>query len=346
MTRIIRSLATYATLAIGIGGILVLLMAWNLPPFAGSIERTDNAYVQGQVTQLAPQLSGLVAEVAVTDFQTVHKGDILVKLDDRIYARKLAQAEANLAAANAALDANLQAQASARAQVASAKAGVASAQAALTNAKAQWDRKNLLKQKQIATQSEMDQAKATLDQAKASVDQAKASLQVAKEGLQSKVVNRRSLEAKVSAAEAAREQARINLDNTTITAPRDGTLGQVKVRIGQYVSPGSQLVALVPDQVWVIANYKETQLPGMRVGQKVSFTVDALNGERFTGVVEHFSPATGSQFSVIKPDNATGNFTKVAQRVPVRIAIDPGQNDINRLVPGLSVVASIDTKQS
>ncbi|TCT40359.1 HlyD family secretion protein [Martelella mediterranea] len=346
MTRIIRSLATYATLAIGIGGILVLLMAWNLPPFAGSIERTDNAYVQGQVTQLAPQLSGLVAEVAVSDFQTVHQGDILVKLDDRIYARKLAQAEANLAAANAALDANLQAQASARAQVASAKAGVASAQAALTNAKAQWDRKNLLKQKQIATQSEVDQAKATLDQAKASVDQAKASLQVAKEGLQSKVVNRRSLEAKVSAVEAAREQAKINLDNTTITAPRDGTLGQVKVRIGQYVSPGSQLVALVPDQVWVIANYKETQLPGMRVGQKVSFTVDALNGERFTGKIEHFSPATGSQFSVIKPDNATGNFTKVAQRVPVRIAIDPGQNDINRLVPGLSVVTSIDTKQS
>ncbi|AJY47592.1 HlyD family secretion protein [Martelella endophytica] len=346
MTRIIRSLSTYLTLAIGIAGIVALLFAWNLPPFAGSVERTDDAYVTGKVTLLSPQLSAIVTDVPVKDFQSVKKGDLIVRLDDRIYTQQLAQAEASLEAAKASLAANAQSQQTAKANIASAEAGVESARASLENAQSQWDRIERLQAKELSTGSDVDKAKAALDQAKSALSQANASVDVAKEALQTAIVNRRSLEANVSAAEASRELAAINLDNTRITAPFDGTLGQVKARSGQYVSAGSQLVALVPPDRWIIANYKETQLDGLREGQKVTFTVDALNGERFTGHIESFSPASGSQFSVITPDNATGNFTKVAQRVPVRIAIDPGQPDAEKLGPGLSVVTSIDTSQS
>ena len=346
MTRILRSFATYLTLAIGIAGIVALLFAWNLPPFDGSVERTDDAYVQGKVTLLSPQLSALVAEVPVTDFQTVRKGDLLVRLDDRIYSQQLAQAEASLRSAEAALDSNAQAQKTAKANISSAEAGVESAKASLENATSQWERMERLSAKELSTGSDMDKARATLDQAKAAVAQANAKVAVATEALQTTIVNRRALEASVAAAEAARSLAEINLENTKITAPRDGTLGQVKAREGQYVTAGARLVALVPDSRWVIANYKETQLSGMKPGQKVTFTVDALNGEAFTGHIESFSPASGSQFSVITPDNATGNFTKVAQRVPVRIVIDPDQNDAEKLAPGLSVIARVDTSQS
>ena len=344
MTRIFRSLSAYLTLAIGIGGIVTLLFAWNLPPFDGATERTDDAYIQGQVTLLSPQLSALVADVPVTDFQPVKEGDLLVRLDDRIYREQLAQAGASLKAAQAALDANAQAQKTAQANIGSAEAGVASAKASLENAQSQWERIERLKAKELSTGTDIDKARATLDQAKSALDQASAGVEVAKEALQTTIVNRRSLEANVAAAEASRALAQINLDNTRITAPRDGTLGQVKAREGQYVSPGTQLVALVPDNRWVIANYKETQLGGLKQGQKVTFTVDALDGETFTGRIESFSPASGSQFSVITPDNATGNFTKVAQRVPVRIAIDPGQPDLDKLVPGLSVVTRIEAQ--
>lgn len=161
------------------------------------------------------------------------------------------------------------------------------------------------------------------------------------------VVNRRSLEANVESAKATVRLAEIDLANTSITAPRDGTLGEVTGRVGQYVSVGTQIGSVVPDQVWVVANFKETQLAGMTAGQKVTFTVDALGHETFTGRIERFAPATGSEFSVIKADNATGNFTKVAQRIPVRIAIDTEQPLVtNRLVPGMSVIASVDLAQT
>ncbi len=343
MTRAIRSLATYVVFAIGILGILALLFAWNFPPFNFADARTDDAYVRGQVTRLSPQLSGIVADVPVKDFQPVKKGDLLVQIDDRIYARELAKAEAALSVARNALAGNTQAQETAKAQIEAASADVASAEAVLANATSQWERIRKLNEKQVATESSLETAKATLDQARASVARANAALDVASQSLKSTVIERETLKARLSSAEAARALAEINLENTRVTAPRDGTLGQIQVRAGQYVSAGSQLVSLVPKDVWVVANFKETQLPGMKVGQKVGFTVDALNGQRFTGHIERFSPAAGSEFAVIKADNATGNFTKVAQRVPVRITIDPGQENVERLVPGLSVVAKVET---
>ncbi len=147
----------------------------------------------------------------------------------------------------------------------------------------------------------------------------------------------------MAGAEAQVHLAEIDLKNTRIEAPEDGRLGEVGARLGQYVAPGTQLMALVPKRTWVVANFKETQLSGMKVGQPVSFTVDALGHARLNGRIERFAPATGWEFSVLRPDNATGNFTKVAQRLPVRIAIDAGQALAEKLSPGMSVVVSIDT---
>jgi multidrug resistance efflux pump len=174
--------------------------------------------------------------------------------------------------------------------------------------------------------------------------QAQAAVEVSRQELASTLVNRQSLEAAVQGAQAAVRLAEIDLQNTRITAPQDGQLGEVGARIGQYVAAGTQLLTLVPDRIWVVANFKETQLPGMQVGQPVTFTVDALQHAQLRGRIERFSPAAGSEFSVIRTDNATGNFTKVVQRIPVRISIDPQQELSERLVPGMSVVVSVDTK--
>jgi len=190
---------------------------------------------------------------------------------------------------------------------------------------------------------ERDAARAARAQAVAGRDQARASLEIARQNLRSVGVSRASLEAAVANAEAQVRLAEIDLSNTRILAPRDGQLGQVTVRQGAFVNAGAQLTALVPNTLWVIANMKETQMANVRLGQPVRFTVDALNNAELRGHVERIAPATGSEFSVITPDNATGNFVKIAQRIPVRISIDPNQPLAQHLRPGMSVVATVDT---
>ncbi|MEZ2406706.1 HlyD family secretion protein [Bosea sp. RCC_152_1] len=343
MTRLFRSLSTYIALAIGLAGLALVLYAWRLPPFASAIETTENAYVRGQVTVIAPQLAGYVAEVPVQDFATVKQGDLLLRIDDRIFAQKLEQARAGLAAQRAGLANSDQARATAEARLRAAVANVASAEAALRTAEANWGRIEPLRERGVVNQTSTDQSQQALDQARASLTANNAAAEVARQDIQTAIVNRQSLIAAVEGAEAAVHLAEIDLINTRILAPQDGRLGEVSARLGQYVSAGTQLMALVPAQVWVIANFKETQLAGMRVGQPVSFTVDALRHAKLSGHIERFSPAAGSEFSVIRPDNATGNFIKIAQRVPVRIAIDPGQPLAEQLTPGMSVVVSVDT---
>lgn len=345
MTSVFRSLATYIALAVGVAGVLVVLYAWQLPPFRGSVETTNDAYVRGQVTLLSPQLAGYLVEVPVQDYQKVRKGDLIVRIDDRIYRQKLEQAKATLATAEASLANSEQSRKSAEAKIVSAKAAVESAQAAFNAAKTARERTESLLKSNISTQSDFEKAQATYDQAEAAVHQAQAAELVAEQDLNTIVVSRRSLEATVESAKAAVELADIDLQNTHIVAPQDGTLGEVTGRVGQYVSAGTQIASIVPDRVWVVANFKEGQLDQMRPGQQVRFTVDALGHQAFTGRIERFAPATGSEFSVIKSDNATGNFTKIAQRIPVRIAIDAEQPLIDRLVPGMSVVASVDVAQ-
>lgn len=331
--------AVVAVFAVGL-----VLYAWRLPPFTGHIQRTDNAYVRGQVTIISPQVSGYVTAVPVQDFQTVQQGQLLAQVDDRTYRQRLEQAEAALHSAEAALSNSTQTQASARGTVAQQRAAIAAAQATLTRAQADADRARTLKAGGWVSQSNVDIAVAALRSAQAQLAQAQAAEGVAQTGVTSAVVNRDSLAAAVENARAAVRLAQIDLANTRIVAPRSGRLGEVGVRQGQYVTAGSQLMGLVPDVVWVTANMKETQMRDIRVGQPVEITVDALGGQTLRGRVERIAPAAGSEFSVIRPDNATGNFTKVAQRIPVRIRLDPGQPGMDRLAPGMSVVATVDTR--
>ncbi|MET0430620.1 MAG: HlyD family secretion protein [Microvirga sp.] len=344
MVKIFRSTATLVALVIGISGAALVLYAWRLPPFTSSVEATDNAYVRGQITIVSPQLAGYIAEVAVQDFQRVRAGQLLARIDDRIFQQKLEQARATLAAQKAALANSEQTRRSNEARIRASEAQVDSAKAALTAAEANWERIEPLLSRGVTTQKDADQARANLDQAKAGLSQTQAAVEVARQDLAATVVNRSSLEAAVQGAEAVVHLAEIDLQNTRIVAPQDGRLGEIGARVGQYVSAGTQLLAVVPEKIWVVANFKETQLARMKVGQPVTFKVDALEHAGLSGHIEQFSPAAGSEFSVLKADNATGNFTKVAQRVPVRIAIDPDQTLAGRLTPGMSVVVSVDTK--
>ena len=331
--------------AIAIAGVLIVLYAWNLPPFRSTLQSTENALVRGQVTIISPQLSGYVVEVRVQDFQHVKQGELLMRIDERIPTQRLAQARAELANCQAALANFAQSQSSARATIAQNQALLASNEAQARRAQADLRRVEQLAADGSLSARELDAARATQAQASASRDQSRAAIEIARQNLRSVDVNRAALEAAVANAEAAVKLAEIDLANTRITAPRDGQLGQVTVRLGAFVNAGAQLTALVPDTMWVIANMKETQMANVAVGQPVTFSVDALGNARLRGHVERISPATGSEFSVIAPDNATGNFVKIAQRIPVRISIDPNQPLAARLRPGMSVVTTIDTAQ-
>lgn len=329
--------------AVALAGVLIVLYAWQLPPFTSAIESTENAQVKGQVTVISPQLSGYVFEVAVRDFQFVKQGDLLVRLDDRIYQQRLEQALAQRATQQAALANNQQQERSAQATIAQRQAGIGDSQAQAQKAAADLRRNQALITDGSIAQRDLDVTRAANAQARAAVEQAKAALEIARQDLRSVVVNRQSLKAAVANAEAAVQLARIDLANTRITAPRDGQLGQIGVKLGAWVNSGAQLMALVPDTLWVIANMKETQMADLRVGQPVRFTVDALDHAALTGKVERVSPATGSEFALLQSDNATGNFVKIAQRIPVRISIDPDQRAAERLRPGMSVVVSVNT---
>ncbi|CRM12794.1 MULTISPECIES: HlyD family secretion protein [Pseudomonas] len=339
----VRILSSLGFAAVAIVGVLIVLYAWQLPPFSSAVETTENALVRGQVTIIGPQLSGYVFEVPVQDFQYVKAGDLLVRLDDRIYKQRLDQALAQLAVQKASLANVVQQRNSAEATIKLRQAALVDSQAQARKSTADLRRNEELISDGSVSKRELDVTRAANAQTVAAVAQAQASLEIARQDLQTVIVNRGSLEAAVASAEAAVELARIDLSNTRITAPRDGQLGQIGVRLGAYVNSGAQLMALVPKQLWVIANMKETQMDNVQVGQPVTFTVDALNHRRFHGTVQHISPATGSEFSLLQADNATGNFVKIAQRVPVRITVDPDQAESERLRPGLSVVVSIDT---
>lgn len=324
-------------------GLTLILRAWQLWPFNSSRMHTDDAYVRGQVTVLAPQVGGYVTEVLVSDFDHVRQGQPLLRIDDRIYRQKLEQAEAALADAHAQLANSDQSQAQGLAQIASARANLSAGQAEQRRSRAELQRYETLAAQQLVSSSDRDKLRAGTQAATAGVAQSQAAIRIAEENLAATRVARQGLEAKVAGAEAALELARIDLDNTVIRAPRDGQLSEATVRLGQYVTAGSQLLFLVPDALWVVANYKEGQTWKMAIGQPATFSVDAFQGQRLHGHVEQIAPATGSEFAVLKPDNASGNFTKVVQRLPVRIAIDPGQPLAARLRPGMSVVVEVDT---
>lgn len=331
-------------IAVAVLAILAILYAWNLPPFAGLSEETDNAYVRGRVTIISPQVSGYVTNVAVQDFAEVKAGQVLATIDDRIYRARVAQAEANVAAQQASLANSAQAQKSREVATESQNAGVANAQAQLAKAEADMRRARALVADGSISTREFDQTRATLLAAQAGVQQARASRAIGTQDVRTVVVGRAGLEAAVASAKAQLRLAQIDLDNTIIRAPADGQLSEIGVRQGAYVTAGTQLLSIVPHHVWVIANFKEAQTRDMAIGQPVRFRVDALGGAELTGRIENLSPAAGSEFAVLKADNATGNFVKVAQRIAVRIAIDRDQARAKRLRPGMSVEVSVNTR--
>jgi multidrug resistance efflux pump len=324
-------------------GVVAILYAWQLWPFSGRVAVTENAYVRGQITVLAPQVNGYVTEVLVQDFEQVARGQPLVRIDDRQYRQLVEQRRAELAAQRFELENLEQTLASNRATLESRRAELSSAEAERQRALADEKRVNELAERGSVSIRERDQIRASARAAAANVKQARAAIAIAEQTLKASDVSRGGLQAQVEIAEATLKRAQIDLDNTVIEAPRDGQVSEVTVRQGQYVSAGSQLLYLVPEQLWVIANYKETQTFAMRPGQPVTIEVDALDGARLRGRIQRLAPATGSEFSVLRPDNATGNFTKVVQRIPVRISIDPDQPLSQRLRPGLSVVTYVDT---
>lgn len=328
-----------------LGGVLLVLFAWRLPPFNTGEQSTDNAYVRGYVTTISPRLDGYVTEVLVKDFMPVKAGQTLVVIDDRNYRQAVEQAQAELAAQKANLANSEQQHRRGEANISLVGAGERSARAALAKAQADYNRAAPLVEQGWLAPTELDRLRLAVQQAEASVAEAQAQGRVASEDLSSVGVNRAALEANVERAQAALKLAEINLSNTRITAPTDGRVGEVGVRVGQYVAPGTQLMGLVSQEVWITANFKETQVQGLKVGEPARIRVDALPGVTLNGRVERIGPATGSEFAVIKPDNATGNFTKVVQRLPVRIALEPNQEAAARLRPGMSAVVSINTRR-
>lgn len=326
-------------------GIMLILNTWKLPPFRSAFVSTDNAYIRGQTTIISPQVTGYVTKVYVQDFDNVQAGQPLIQIDDRIYRQKVDAAEAGINMQNSTLANFDQNRHSKEATLTSRQADIANAKAQLQRAEADMQRVNSLVAEGSLSLRERDQTLATLKQAQTSVTVAQAQYKVAEEDLKSTFVGKKGLEANVNNAKAQLGLAQIDLSNTIVRAPEAGQLSEISVKNGQLVNAGTQLMFLVPQKKWIVANFKEAQTTNIRLGQPAWFQVDALNGAKIKGVVEKISPAAGSEFSAIKPDTTTGNFVKVPQRIAVRIRIDDKDKLFSRLRPGMSVVVTIDTSK-
>jgi membrane fusion protein (multidrug efflux system) len=360
-------------LVIMVAATVVTTIMWNWNAWEGGrIDQvTDDAYVRGDLTPLGTKVAGIVKEVTVSDFQQVHKGDPLVELEDDDYRAQVAQATAAVESANAAILNNRRQQELQDARTARALAGIDQANAQIAAAQGAEDaiqadvvRTQKERQRQEAllltssstpqkveqVVAEQQRYTAQLASRKADLDQAKAMLRSNQDAVETEKRTKAVLEsqqiqlfADLHAKEAALTVAKVDLGYTKITAPSEGSVGERQVRPGQLVSPGTQVIPFVSNMKWVQANYRETQLTNVKVGDPADVRIDEYPGKIFHGRVIDIAPASGSQFALLPPDNATGNFTKVVQRVPVKIALDDS-NVATILRPGLSVVATVRTK--
>ncbi|MBL6457900.1 HlyD family secretion protein [Belnapia sp. T6] len=340
--RLLRwPLLALALLALAIGANWWLLVGrW--------MESTDNAYVQGDIAVLAPRIEGHVAAIRVADHQRVSAGDALIELDGGLWRARLAEAEATLAETRAAIATNRQQLAQQRAQIESAEAQLEQARAEQVRALGEARRAGELVGAGWTSRQANERAVADQRKADSAVAAALAQLSVARQQLDVLEAMQAQQEARRDQAAAAVERARIDLGNTVIRAPFDGITGNRAAQLGQFVRTGQQLIAVAPppERQWVTANFKETQLPRFRPGQPVRLKVDAFPGLVLQGRVESLAPATGALFSLLPPENATGNFTKIVQRVPVRLALDgEAAAKLALLRPGLSVAAEVDTRE-
>jgi len=328
------------------GGLAAVVMInWNRWVGDAGPQWTDDASIEADLTPLSAQVAGRISALPVNDFEHVRAGQLLAQIDDAPFRAQLAQAEANVAAAEAAI-ANLKAQELLQAaNIASAEAQVEGSRAtALRNHLEAERQRRLLATKVVGTEQAVEQADAAAQLSDAQVIGAAAALQAAQRQLDVQHTQERQLDANLKAAEAMRDLAQINLGYTRITSPTDGMVGQRRVYPGQYVGVGTQVISVVPlAHLYVIADYKETQLTNLRVGQPAEIRIDTFPGVVLHGHVESWSPATGSEFALLPPDNATGNFTKVVQRIPVKLALDDDGGLGDRLRPGMSVETTIHT---
>ena len=351
--------------------VVTITRNWNAWE-GGRIEQvTDDAFVRGDVTPLSTKVAGIVKEVRVSDYQQVQKGDLLVALEDDDYSAQVAQAAAAVEAAKAAIENNRRQRDLQDARIERALAGIDQANAEINAAESgeeavradvvrtqkERKRQEALLLTSSSTQQKVEQVVADEQRFAAQLSAREADLAQARAALQS---NERAAEAErrtksvlesqdlqliadLHAKEAALVVAKVNLGYTRIAAPENGTVGERQVRVGQLVSPGTQVIAFVSNTKWVQANYRETQLTNMKVGDQAELRIDTYPGKVFFGRVIEIAPASGSQFALLPPDNATGNYTKVVQRIPVKISFDDASAAM-ALRPGLSVIATIRTK--
>ncbi|HVJ43062.1 MAG TPA: HlyD family secretion protein [Dongiaceae bacterium] len=307
------------------------------------LESTDNAYVQADISPIAPQIDGFIAKVEVGDNQVVKAGDVLVRIDDPDFVARRDRADAAVATARAniaTLDSQIGYQQS---RIAQADAQLEAANAEQRRAQQQFDRYAKLVDDKVISHQEYDDAQATLTKGKADVIRSAAAITAEKAQLTVIQAERNESEQKLHEATAQARLAAQDLEKTVIRAPIDGVIGNRNVRVGNYVHAGNQLLSIVPNEVYVVANFKETQLTHMKVGQRVEIDVDAYPGVAISGEVQSFAPASGALFSLLPPENATGNFTKIVQRLPVRIKV-PAQTLLQGLLrPGLSVESTVNT---
>jgi membrane fusion protein (multidrug efflux system) len=352
---------------------LLFGVAGHLTGWQGSRseQETDDAYLKADMTPLSTRISGTVRKVNVGDYQSVQAGQTLIELDDEDYQATLDQAQAALAASKAALEDNQAAKRIQDAQIEVATAGVVQAQAEINAAKAgiastspefdrslaELHRQQALFDTKAATHQQLEAATAQegqliglIDARKADLARAEGALSASQSQLEAAKREREGLNTKddvykadIEAKKAAIVVAQVNLAYTRIAAPAAGTVGERHVLAGQLVAPGTQVIDLVQTDVWVQANFKETQLMNMRVGDLADIRIDTFPDRVFHGKVDQLAPASGSQFALLPPDNATGNFTKVVQRVPVKIVLLPEQPDLDRLRPGFSAVVTVHT---
>ncbi|MCP9627111.1 HlyD family secretion protein [Rhodopseudomonas palustris] len=330
--------------AIAIAFVVLATLRWDIWIGHRAVQSTDDAYIRAQTTRLSSRVAGEVKAVAVNDFQRVKAGDLLLQIDPADYEAQLAQAEAGVVGAQAALD-NLANQIELQyATIAQAEAQRVSAEAQEVEAGQELARQKTLSQSEAGTRQRLEQAIAA--QAKAQADVKASRAVIAAQTHQLEVLNgtKKQRAADLAGAKATRDAAALKLSYTRIAAPFDGVVSERQVQPGDYVNIGTYLISVVPlPDVYVVANFKETQLTRVKPGQPVEIVVDTFSGEKLHGRVERISPASGAQFALLPPDNATGNFTKVVQRIPVRIRFDKDQPLLSRLLPGMSVTARIDT---
>ena len=331
--------------AIGLGVLAVAAYGYHWLTVGRFIESTDDAYVGGDITVIAPKVAGFIDQVAVTDNQRVSAGELLVKLDDRDYRAALARAEAAVQAQRATLD-NLDATHRLQlAVIAQARASITAAEAEVKRARDDEARFRDLSARSAASIQVYQKAQADYKEALAQDQKTRAAADAAERQLEVIDTQKRQTEAALAEATASVDLARLNLSYTELRAPIAGVVGNRSARTGAYASIGTQLISIVPARgLWIDANFKESQLARMRAGLPVKVRADVLPGQKFAGHVASLAPATGAEFSILPAENATGNFTKIVQRVPVRIVLDGDASTLGRLRPGLSVSVDVDER--